>query len=257
MKNITLRKYIPKYIQAKLFGDREKFGLRLQSSDSCWKAWEDVYWDFFHKVNDQFIARQVKLACCSVLSRVDLSDKKVLELGPGDINHMPYWRGFPSLYTIIDIRQSSIDLAIAKLKSHNINYESRLLPIEGREEAIFGNEDFDIIILIATLEHLYPLRGYLERMIKALKKRGKIVGSIPCEGGLAWGMGRFLTSRRWVRKNTRINFDKIICWEHPNFADDIITALDSMMMRRYLSHWPMSLPSIDFNLVIKFVYEKI
>ncbi len=257
MKNIVLRRFLPKRLKTKLFGDRERFGLKIQPADPCWKAWEGVYWKFVHSVNDRFVARQVQAASYNVLSHVDLADKRVLELGPGDVNHISYWHGLPSAYTVVDVRQSSLDRAITKLKSRGIACESRLLPLDDREEIVFGNEEFDIIILIATLEHLYPLNKYLQRLVKALKKGGKIVGSIPCEGGLTWGIGRFMTSRRWVKKNTGINFDKIICWEHPNFADNIIATMDSMITRRYISYWPISFPTIDFNLVIKFVYEKI
>ena len=60
----------------------------------------------------------------------------------------------------------------------------------------------------------------LKEFNRILKKNGIIVGAIPNEGGMAWGFGRYLTTRRYTKK-FNINYDKIICWEHPNFADFI------------------------------------
>ena len=94
-------------------------------------------------------------------------------------------------------------------------------------------------------------------MCRILKPSGTLIGAIPAEGGLAWGGGRMITSRRWFKKNTRINPDKIICWEHPNFADQIIDELDQVFDRKTLVHWPLRWPPVlDVNLVLRFHYLK-
>ena len=93
-------------------------------------------------------------------------------------------------------------------------------------------------------------------MNRVLKPGGILVGAIPAEGGLGWGLGRALTSRRWFKKNTSINPDKIICWEHPNFADTIIKELDRVFKLQKISQWPLRIPIIDINLIIKIIYKK-
>ena len=93
-------------------------------------------------------------------------------------------------------------------------------------------------------------------MLRVLRPGGKIVGAIPAEGGLAWGLGRYLTSRRWLKNNTNINPDKIICWEHPTMADEILSCLSDEMDIQKLSYWPLRVPVIDFNLVLKFIFSK-
>ncbi|MFX1535017.1 MAG: hypothetical protein ACFFDI_12400, partial [Promethearchaeota archaeon] len=75
--------------------------------------------------------------------------------------------------------------------------------------------------------------------------------------GIAWGLGRFLTTRRYVHKNYGINYDKIICWEHPNFADFIIERLDVHFEQQYLKLCPLSWLPMDFNLVASFVFAKV
>jgi hypothetical protein len=89
-----------------------------------------------------------------------------------------------------------------------------------------------------------------------MKPGGQLVGGIPCEGGLAWGLGRFLTTRRLLIKRYGLNFDKIICWEHPNFADFILERLDIYFERQFLKLHPFPWLPLDINLVISFIYRK-
>jgi hypothetical protein len=97
----------------------------------------------------------------------------------------------------------------------------------------------------------------LSDLVRVLKPGGILAGAIPTEGGLAWGAGRYLTSRRWLRKNTGIDPDKIICWEHPNYADAVIAQLDNAMHRDSVKFWPFSaIPLLDTNLIIRFEYSK-
>ena len=71
------------------------------------------------------------------------------------------------------------------------------------------------------------------------------------------GGGRMVTSRKWFHKNTSIDPDKIICWEHPNFADEVITGLDKVFERDFVNTWPLPfLPLLDANLILKFLYRK-
>ena len=121
------------------------------------------------------------------------------------------------------------------------------LPIE--------SESKDIIITFYQLEHLNPLEEYLKEYLRVLKPNGLLVGAIPCEGGVAWGLGRFLTTRRWLLANTGINPDKLICWEHPNFADFIINSIVQSSTKEYLSFWPLNVSSIDLNLIVKFIFK--
>ena len=78
-----------------------------------------------------------------------------------------------------------------------------------------------------SLEHIYNLNTCIKEIKRVLKRNGKLIFAIPNEGSFAWGFARYLISRRWMIKNTDINYDKIICWEHPNFATKIIKNLPS------------------------------
>jgi len=106
------------------------------------------------------------------------------------------------------------------------------------------------------MEHLHPLESYINEMKRVMKPGGVLAGAIPCEGGLAWGIGRYLTSRRYLKANSQIDPDKIICWEHRNFADSIMNQLTRSFKRVCVNYWPLSVPLIDTNLIISFIYMK-
>ena len=56
-------------------------------------------------------------------------------------------------------------------------------------------------------------------------------------------------------RNTNINYDKIICWEHPNFATKIIKNLDKNLSRLKIKNIPNFLLD-DFALIKKGFYIK-
>lgn len=239
-----------------LFGDRRAYGLQVQPEDSCWKEWQDVYLTFYYANQKRSVGAVVNDAGYKVMHEVNMAGKVVLEIGPGDINHISCWHGKPECYVIADIQQAMLDHSATKLASAEVSHKAVLL--EDREKGVlpFQDNSFDMLVSFYSLEHLYPLENHLSELIRVLKPGGTLVGAIPCEGGLAWGLGRFLTSRRWLKRHTAINPDKLICWEHPNFADGILTSLNQQMRNGKLSFWPLSLPCIDINLVVRFVYEK-
>ncbi|MCX7734255.1 MAG: class I SAM-dependent methyltransferase [bacterium] len=253
---ITFGYRLPYFISKVLFGDRRRFGVVANTDDPCWKEWEKTYLDFYYNNQKKSVGKIVNNAGYHVMSKIDMEGKKILEIGPGDISHIPYWRSKPDLYIIADTQNQMLDLSSKKLERFNINYSKILVMGRGFIELPFRDEELDIIVSFYTFEHLFPLENYLKEFKRILKKGGRIVGAIPCEGGLAWDLGRFFTTRRWFKRNTNINPDKIICWEHPNFADTVLKTLDLHMKRLYVNFWPFKIPFIDFNLIVSFIYEK-
>jgi SAM-dependent methyltransferase len=191
-----------------------------------------------------------------VLSRVELQDREVLEIGPGEITHIERWNGLPRRYTIADIRPEMLERARIPLQRRRIACREALLPRGASSALPFDPAAFDVIVAFYSLEHMHPLPPHLDELVRVLRPGGLLVGAIPAEGGLAWGTGRYLTTRRWFKKHTSIDPDKIICWEHPNFAGSILRELDRRLRQQHLSFWPLRLPALDFNLVARFVYQK-
>jgi ubiquinone/menaquinone biosynthesis C-methylase UbiE len=247
---------MPYFIFSKLFGDRKRFGLIADVKDPDWTEWGKRYLDFYNQNQKQGIGQPINESGYKVLKQIDLKSKKILEIGPGSMPHLKYLTPEISEYCAVDINEDMLKLTDERLTEKNIQHKciqvdkmSRTLP--------FPKESFDIIISFYSLEHLYPLEPFIEEMHRVLKPKGKLVGAIPSEGGLAWGLGRFFTSRRWFLKNTKINPDKIICWEHPNFAHEIVKKISLKFNRQRIIFWPFKfIGSYDFNLIVKFVFEK-
>ena len=255
MRKALARNWLPGFVRKPLWGDRQRWGLSPQPDDPCWKEWEETYVDFYEANQRDGIGVTVNDSGYAVIQKIDVAGKTVLEIGPGDIRHQKYWDGSPAVYWLADIGSSMLQLARDRLTELNVEHRCELLT---RGDPLpFDDGSVDVVVSFYSLEHIYPLQPYLDELHRVLRPGGIMAGAIPAEGGLAWGLGRLITSRRWFLKNTKIDPDKIICWEHPNFADDIIDRLDATFERKHLSRWPFAwLPLLDVNLIVRFVYTK-
>jgi len=244
---------LPAFFASPLFGDRRRFGLEIQEHDPDWVEWQTFIPEFYQQTQKQGLGKIVNDAGYEILHQVDMNGKNVLEVGPGSLPHRRYWNGIPAHYGVLDNKQKFIDQSLQVLAHESIPATSHLstssvLPLE--------DASVDLIISFYTLEHLYPLNEYANEFKRILRPGGQLVGAIPCDGGLAWGAGRFLTSRRYIHKHSSVNPDKIICWEHPNFAEDILQVLECHFEAVRIQFWPLRLPLIDFNLVATFICQK-
>jgi len=253
---VAIRHLLPRAVSARLFGDRARYGLVAQTDDPAWAEWQRIFPDFYFATQRRSIGKIVNDAGYEVMSRVALSGRTVLEVGPGQINHIGRWRSTPRLYVLADVQQSMLDLSSRTLAQRGITHQCALLRRSDGGVLPFNDETFDVVVSFYTLEHLYPLAPHIDDMLRVLKPGGIFAGAIPAEGGLGWGIGRYVTTRRWFLRNTSINPDKLICWEHPNFADHVLRTLDDRMDCRYARFWPLGIRSIDLNLVITFIYSK-
>jgi SAM-dependent methyltransferase len=255
MLRYVVREWIPQSISSRLWGDRKRWGLSVQPDDKDWKEWQRISAKAYMITQRNSVGSMLLKAGYRVMSAIDMTGKRVLEIGPGDIQHINFWRGRPAEYLLADIHPEMLSMAEEKLRL--VDIPSRSLLVDRGELLPLEDSSVDVVISFNSLEHLYPLDPYLADLIRVLRPGGVLIGAIPAEGGLAWGLGRMLTTRRWFRQNTAVDLDKIICWEHPNFADQIIEELNQRFERKSLSLWPMQvLPFLDINLVIRFIYCK-
>ncbi len=255
MRKPLIRNWLPGFMRKPLWGDRQRWGLSIRPDDPCWIEWERTVLSFYVANQREGFGAKVNDAGYAVMRNTDIDGKTVLEIGPGDIRHNKYWQGLPDQYWLADIDSSMLETAERKLTDLGVRHRSTLLT---RGDPLpFNDASVDIVVSFYSLEHIYPLQPYLDELNRVLRTGGTLIGAVPAEGGLAWGLGRFLSSRRWFRKNTTIDPDKIICWEHPNFADTVIDSLDQTFDRALVSRWPFAwLPSLDFNLIVQFMYTK-
>ncbi len=257
MKYFALGHRLPPPLAAPLFGDRRRHGLVIRPEDPCWREWERIMPGAYEATQRRSVGAWVNGAGYRVLSWLDLSGRSVLEIGPGGLAQAGFWNGPPRHYTIADVRPEMLDLAAARLQGRGVAFTRSLLPDRTSPALPYPSGSFDLLLTFYSLEHLYPLAGHLREFRRVLRPGGLLAGAIPCEGGLGGGLGRYATSRRWFKRHTTIDPDKLICWEHPNFADGIMQDLETSLRRLRVRFWPWGIPAIDLNLVLMFLFENV
>lgn len=211
---------------------------------------------FYNETQKQSVGKTINDAGYRILQDFSLAGKRVLEIGPGTLPHERFWNGKPAHYTLVDLNADMLSASREKLQASGTPFSELKVERDPLGKLPFADNSFDVVISFYSLEHLYPLEPHVKEMHRVLRPGGIFAGGIPSEGGLAWGAGRFLTSRRWLKRNTGINPDKLICWEHPNFADHILATLDQFFVPAKHRYWPLRVPSIDINLIVSFIYIK-
>ena len=82
-----LREWIPYCLYWRLFGDRRRFGTRVQEEDEDYAAWQKCMGKFYVDTQKKGIGKVVNHWGFRILEHVDLASKAVLEIGPGIIDH--------------------------------------------------------------------------------------------------------------------------------------------------------------------------
>jgi len=252
-----LNNLVPYPIFGWLWGNRKRYGVLPKTSDPDWIIWQEkAYTDFYQKTQQKGIGNWVCSQAYPIVSQIDFKGKIVLEIGPGIVRHIKFMNTNPASYILCDVNDGLLRNAQNQFQAADIPCSTVLVNSKSGSKLPLRSESVDIIISFNALEHLNPLDSYILEMERLLKTGGLMVGGVPCEGGMAWGLGRFLTTRHYVHKNYGINYDKIICWEHPNFIDFIIERLNARLEAKYLNFHPFPWLPMDFNLVVSFIYKR-
>ena len=100
MNSFAFRKFLPNFLFSPLWGDRKRWGLIPDESDQCWRQWKETYTEFYQANQRQGIGTRINDAGYTVMSKIDLNCKRILEIGAGDLRHIKYWRGKPTEYIL-------------------------------------------------------------------------------------------------------------------------------------------------------------
>lgn len=249
-------KYLPYFIFKSLFGDRKKYTGEIDHNDPDWHNWKKGNLEFYHNVQKGSIGHIINHMGFKIIKYVDLSDKIVLEIGPGIIEYLIHNQTRPKRYYLADIRSDFLEMSAQVLhEKFNIKQVEKI-KLKDIHVPLPDNS-VDSIISFHQLEHIHKLEIYLDELKRILKSNGLLIGAVPTEGSLAWGIGRILTSKRYVNKNLNFNYDKIICWTHPNFVDHIKKSLDRRFTIIRSVKKPFNLLPLDLNLSYSFIYKNI
>ena len=177
--------------------------------------------------------------------------RKVLEIGGGEGQHLPFVRTPPELvYISCDIRE--IDINTSELSLTNELKDVLQFRKEDIENLSFSNESFDRILGTCVLHHLNnPLAGLME-VRRVAKVGAEISFVLPTDPGILNRLiKRFFTFKK-LRKKSDIPPEVFYALDHQNHVHSIIEIFkfvfknDSVRMR-YL---PFEVKSWNFNLLV-------
>jgi len=171
------------------------------------------------------------------------------DLGCGQGYHYRFWPD-PGHVVGIDIRLESLEKIRARFPDAIlIQANSCALPLKSNA--------IDQVASIYALEHIYHLGEAIAETERVLAPAGRLFVGLPCEGGLAWTLGRKLTSERTMSRRYHVDYRKYIALEHCNTARRVIAALAERFSLRRRRFFPLPfLPAIGLNLTVALEWEK-
>lgn len=133
--------------------------------------------------------------------------------------------------------------------------EDNIIPIYADATNLpFQDNCIDFLLSIYCLEHILHLDFVLEEIVRVLKRRGSAAFSIPCEGGLAWNIGRRLSSQRVFSKKG-ILYEEANLIDHCNTSSQILRAIKRHFTIEKKIWFPFKLYNHSLNLVLTIIVK--
>jgi ubiquinone/menaquinone biosynthesis C-methylase UbiE len=173
----------------------------------------------------------------------------ICDIGCGQGYHYQYVRS-PERVIGLDIRLDSLR-RVREISNRTplIQADSCSLP--------FKSGAITRALSIYAFEHIYYLRDTLAETARILAPKGKMFVGLPCEGGLAWTLGRKLTSEHTMSRRYNVDYRKYIALEHCNTAPSVINALKEFFELNRRSYFPLPmLPAMHINLTVALALTK-
>lgn len=173
---------------------------------------------------------------------------RTLEIGAGNGEHLKYEKLKQEQmvnYVAVDIRKNMV----VKLRS----LFPAICAIVGdcQERMNFEDNYFDRILAIHVLEHLRNLPAAVEEMYRVCNKdRGVLSIVIPCEGSLAYSIGRRISAQRIFEARYKQSYHWFIKREHINRPKEIFKELSLHFFLTSSTYFPIPIKAEFCNLCI-------
>jgi ubiquinone/menaquinone biosynthesis C-methylase UbiE len=216
---------------------------------------EPSYEDFLQKWSESYTSKNYDSSFAGYLlgkshewSEVEFDANnnfdKVLEVGAGTSVHLNSVRHQFNEYWITDLNLPMLDMISEK---HNSDDKKVITQQEDATRLSFPDNSFDRLIAAHVLEHIYRPHEVLREWARVVKPGGVITLVLPCDPGIAWRLGRYISARGKFTRDG-IDYDYWMAREHVNAINNL-----SALVRYYFSSvkevWrPCYVPSMDINL---------
>ena len=164
----------------------------------------------------------------------------ILELGAGNLNHVPY-HPEASVYDIVEpFRELWLDSA----------YRGSVRSIYQDLSHVPRTERYDCILSIAVLEHLTELPYILGSAAQLLSTNGSFRAGFPSEGGILWGLAWRLTTGIEYRLRRRLDYGAIMRHEHINTGAEVEALVRHLYESVEVSRFPLRGRHFSFYTVV-------
>jgi hypothetical protein len=165
-----------------------------------------------------------------------IGSEVLLEIGAGNLNHVPYLPSTCTCDAVEPFRQLWQDSP----------YRSRLRHIYSDLQEISQSPSYDCVFSVAVLEHLTDLPLILAHSGLLLREGGTLRAGFPSEGGLLWGLAWRLTTGIEFRLSRRLDYGAIMRHEHLNTSSEILTLLSYFYETVQVARFPLPFDHLSF-----------
>lgn len=169
---------------------------------------------------------------------------RTLDIGAGLGGHMEYEGLSSQEYHAVELREELVDALRSRFPTVHA------VVADCQERLPFQDAFFDRVLAIHVLEHLPDLPRALDEIQRVLKPDGRLVVVIPCEGGLAYSLGRRLTVQRLFERRYGVSYKWHIESDHLNVPAEILEELGKRFDVVDRTYFPLRVPSVHLNLTI-------
>jgi phosphatidylethanolamine/phosphatidyl-N-methylethanolamine N-methyltransferase len=221
----------------------------METEDRAWIEYREKFADVYDESNYSSPLQSLVMRASHRLTEKAFSNKKhfdrVLEIGAGTGEHLPYVMHSFSEYTASDLDPKTLEIAANKSKALHVGKVK--FETQPGSNLTYAADTFDRVIATHVLEHIYQPHLALKEWCRVLKSGGVLSILIPTDPGLAWRLGRHLGPRQSAMAKG-IAYDYVMAREHVNSCNNLIALLRHYFPQAIESWWPLPVPSIDLNL---------
>lgn len=166
---------------------------------------------------------------------------RTLEIGCGSGHHLRYVE--PGGYV-------ALDCDIVHLKRARRRHPDITVLCGDAYQLPFATSSFDRVLSVYVFEHLRRLPDSLAEVDRVLKAEGELLIGLPTEGGLAYSVGRRLTTKRHIERAYEVDYLKVVRAEHCNTCREVMDEVARYFCVTTVRYLPFRFRSIHANAIV-------